>query len=272
MSFHTFDNVARREARRRERELHIARMEEIAASRVNLWDDEEPIAQANRSQERGMWAVAMVAMDNALNRRICIGLLCLATVFAAAAGFIFGFDVGEHDRPILPPDSPQNKPEARYESLLSSILDWDVTPRIVLEDNTTAPGRALHWLAYQDTDVRGPEIVRTRYALATLYFSTHDVETESGALLFWRDQSHWLSSYPVCMWHGVECHDEDTLERVKALNLTSNGLGGTLPSEIALLQLDVHSLDISDNSIEGTIPESLSRLKNLGKSHSCLVW
>jgi hypothetical protein len=130
----------------------------------------------------------------------------------------------------------------------------------------SAQWHALQWLAYKDWETRNIEAVRTRYALATLYFSTHGVETTTGAPLPWHVQTHWLSSYPVCLWHGVQCHEEDnTLERVQSLNLTSNGLGGTLPDELSLLQLDIHFLDLSDNTIEGTIPESLSNLRNLRK-------
>jgi hypothetical protein len=55
------------------------------------------------------------------------------------------------------------------------------------------------------------------------------------------------------------------MERVQSLNLTSNGLAGTLPDELSMLQLDIRVLDVSDNSIEGTIPASLSNLRNLRK-------
>ena len=164
------------------------------------------------------------------------------------------------------------KEDNRYFDLFNVILDWEVTPRSSLEDDTSPQFRALQWLAYDDTGTRNIEAVRTRYALATLYYSTHNVATEGGTLRSWHDETHWLSSYPVCLWHGVECHDEDnTLERVKSLNLTANGMGGTFPDELSMLELDIHFLDISDNGLEGTIPESITKMRNLRKTCPCFV-
>jgi hypothetical protein len=64
--------------------------------------------------------------------------------------------------------------------------------------------------------------------------------------------------------------EEETQGRVVALNLSSNGLAGTLPAEIALLQADLRVLDLSKNDIEGNIPAAIEGLHNLGKSGE--VW
>jgi hypothetical protein len=259
----TFDNVARRDARRQRRENHIARMEELSCPQFDLWDD-EPIAsaigEARLREER-----KVAGSNRILTRQFCGALLCFAMVAAAIAGFSFGLDIGGRDQNVVT-NAPEMNDDARYNSLFNTILDWGVTPQSALEEEGSAQWHALQWLAYKDWETRNIEAVRTRYALATLYFSTHDVETTTSAPLSWHVQTHWLSSYPVCLWHGVQCHEEDnTLERVQSLNLTSNGLGGTLPDELSLLQLDIHFLDLSDNTIEGTIPESLSNLRNLRK-------
>ena len=259
----TFGNHARRDARRREREEHIARMEELVSSELTLWDDDEPIAktmaEARLRQEK-------ISMLDRIPRRPCLVLLCLVSVIAIATGFVVGLDFKERDNGPTNTGAIEISDETRYKTLYNAILDWKVTSRSDLEKDGSAQWRALQWLAYEDTETKNIEAVRTRYALATLYYSTHDVVTASGTLRSWHDQTHWLSSYPVCLWHGVECHDEDnTMERVISLNLTSNGLGGSLPDELTMLELDIQYLDISDNGIESTIPESLAKLKNLRK-------
>lgn len=266
----TFGNHARRDARRREREQHIARMEELVSSDVTLWDDDEPIATAigesRMRHEAQTFGGPFKSAVERLGIRSCITLLCLVSVIVIVAGFIVGLDAGERGDSHAYNGGPEISEEARYESLFNAILDWNVTPRSALENEESAQWRALQWLAYNDTDTKNIEAVRTRYALATLYYSTHDVETTSGTLRSWHDQTYWLSSYPVCFWHGVECHDEDNgMERIISLNLTSNGLGGSLPDEISMLELDIHFLDLGDNGIESTIPTSFSKLKNLRK-------
>ena len=259
----TFDNVARRDARRQRREHYIARMEELSCPQLDLWDD-EPIARAIGEARLREERHVVVASNRILTRQFCGALFCLIAVAATITGFSLGLHIGERDQNVI--TNAPDISDVHYNLLFNTILDWGVTPQNVLEEEGSAQWHALQWLSYKDWETRNIEAVRTRYALATLYFSTHDVDTTMGAPLSWNVQTHWLSSYPVCLWHGVECHDEDnTLERVLSLNLTSNGLGGTLPDELSMLQLDIHYLDLSDNAIEGTIPESLSKLRNLRK-------
>lgn len=272
----TFGNHARRDARRREREQHMARMDELVSSELTLWDDDEPIApsigEARMRQAEEAHGSLWTSAFTRVSRRSCIAILCIIPVIAIAAGFAFGKDVGEHGNGHVYNIEPEIENDNRYSNLFNVILDWEVTPKSALEDDRSAQWRALQWLAYADSSTTNIEAVRTRYALATLYYSTHNVATEGGTLRSWHDETHWLSSYPVCLWHGVECHDEDnTLERVKSLNLTSNGMGGTLPDELSMLELDIHFLDISDNGFEGVIPESITKMRNLRKSRSVSV-
>jgi hypothetical protein len=145
-----------------------------------------------------------------------------------------------------------------------------VTPREILKDSMSAPARALDWLVYEDMNTENVETMRTRFALATLYFETQKPSAGDS----WTNDRHWLSSDPVCLWHGVECLDEHTTTGlVKSLNLSSNGLTGTLPDEIGLLEADIRSLDVSNNAIAGTIPETLFLMKNLGKfeGNICII-
>ncbi len=66
----------------------------------------------------------------------------------------------------------------------------------------------------------------------------------------WANSAGWLNPYAnVCTWFGVTCKDD----RVVGLNLTGNGLAGTLSEKIAdLASLEV--LDLSDNGIGCVFP------------------
>jgi Leucine-rich repeat (LRR) protein len=51
---------------------------------------------------------------------------------------------------------------------------------------------------------------------------------------FWLDSKSWQSEAPICSWSGVHCEDGDLQDTqgITSLKLESNGLSGTLPSEI----------------------------------------
>jgi len=144
----------------------------------------------------------------------------------------------------------------RYNHLFSLVLDWGLTERAALETNNTAQSNALNWLAFRDTTYSDYEILRTRFALATLFFSTRMSSS-------WYNENNWLSTNPVCLWYGVECLDEPGMVGlVQSINLTANGLEGVLPRELALLQLNCRSIDLSYNSIGGAVID-LAPMKNL---------
>lgn len=296
----TFDNAERQHLRRLEREKHIHILDSITSSdstfQLPLGSDNtspvvdalagEPLARpqsedphVSEHQSRLRW------WRN--NKRLIIIILVVVALIAVT--FTFGFDFGENaeskkdaqkDAQTDAQDSPPIHEDdlRRYNKIFSHILDWGVTQRDVLENVSSAPARALHWLSYDDSMVlkhfesgMSAETIRTRYALATLYFSTQkasflkDAFSESS----WEDKTLWLTGFSVCQWFGVECMEDEfgmsSFGRVKDLNLSANGLQGELPDELGLLQLDIRTLDVSDNAIGGTIPESISDLKNLSK-------
>jgi Leucine-rich repeat (LRR) protein len=92
-----------------------------------------------------------------------------------------------------------------------------------------------------------------RVALAALYRSTG-----GGA---WRDHSGWLGrSGTECRWHGVVCDSQESA--VVELRLSSNGLAGEIPPELAgLTRLRV--LDLRSNALDGAIPAELGRADSL---------
>ncbi|XP_035544973.1 receptor kinase-like protein Xa21 isoform X3 [Juglans regia] len=76
--------------------------------------------------------------------------------------------------------------------------------------------------------------------------------------------TNWSSSTSVCNWVGVTCGSRH--QRVIALNLSNNGLVGTIPPHIGNLSFLV-SLSIRNNSFHGSMPNELSHLYHLKLLH-----
>ena len=260
---HTFENNERQQLRRQERERHLSTMNRIAQQAENRVDFVEPPVVDTMSEDGLMHqsdqnndSPSRVFHDQSSRRPTRMGLragVLVALVVAVLAVTLFQT---KQSRLVGGPNVVQN--DEAYNRLVRLILDWKITSRDVLENATSAPARALAWLATPDGGGRtltNLESVRTRYSLATVYYST---EEES-----WKNQQHWLSSFPVCLWWGVECVPSDTeTQLVQALNLSMNGLEGALPLELSLLQGDLASLDVSHNELTGSLPD-LGTLRNL---------
>lgn len=297
----TFENAERLHTRRLDREKHMTILETIddmdgtflppisnTNDRLSVVDALSglPLAEpppgeryhgTDRPRRHFRWCRS--------NMYVILGTVAVAVIILVT--FVVGFDVGEEkeaqqlqevgDEETDRSPFREDKSLERYNDLFSQILDWKTTPRTVLEDVASAPGRALNWLAYEDVLTANShlagisvETIRTRYALATLYFSTQKASFVSDALgsSSWIEKSNWLSPFPVCKWYGITCLDSKAglqLGLVSELNLTRNGLEGRLPNEMGLLLLDIKLLDLSSNSINGMIPESLQMLENLSK-------
>jgi len=172
--------------------------------------------------------------------------------------------VGSGDRPQFG-EHVIFEDDIRYNQLYNAILDWGYTAIDVLENENSPQGRALKWLSDEDIETNDVEVARTRFALAALYFSTHNIADDSGTPATWHTQTNWLSNNPVCFWYGVECIEGGFFGRVQALNLSSNGLAGTIAQEIGPLETDIRVLDLGNNSIRGPLPKSIAALEKLGK-------
>ena len=97
----------------------------------------------------------------------------------------------------------------------------------------------------------------TKYSLAFLFISWFG--------LSWTNNDRWLTSDPVCKWHGVECSAQSDLI---SLDLSENILQGTIPSEISLLtslqHLNLKNREISRGSgLSGSIPTNLFAFSDL---------
>ncbi|CAM0150307.1 unnamed protein product [Urochloa decumbens] len=83
--------------------------------------------------------------------------------------------------------------------------------------------------------------------------------------------SAWNTSSDLCHWPGVRCSRKHK-DRVTALNLSSQGLSGTITPSIGNLTF-LRILDLSSNKLQGEIPSSignLPRLQHLNLSNNLL--
>ena len=123
---------------------------------------------------------------------------------------------------------------------------------------------ALKWIIDEDElkmDANDKNLVQ-RYVLALLYFSTSGNN--------WDSSFNWLSEYSECEWwdefhssktnNGITCAEGG---KVEIINLRSNGLLGTIPSEIVLLGFDLKELLLNENSLSGTLPTEIGDLSGL---------
>lgn len=271
----TFDNVAKQQARKRERERQLAVMEQAAACTVRdlLWEDDVNIAPIARRMEpspprRTTQRVAK-RRNMAISIAVCLFVLVMIITGLGVGRGGKGAKQGFGESTLHEYDKNSR---SRYNQLYDAIIEWGLTSQVTLNDSNTPQARALEWLTSVDVNTDNFEVARTRYALTVLYFSTNEIDEASGATSRWKSQLHWRSSFPVCLWHGVECFEEDnTLGHVRALNLSSNGLAGTIPQEIGLLFSDLQVLDLGNNDITGSIPPTIEHLESLGKSLAAVL-
>jgi hypothetical protein len=132
---------------------------------------------------------------------------------------------------------------------------------------------ALSWMAFEDqhfvsspasvSNLRFAGVDKTstalvpliqRYVIALLYFMWDGSN--------WTTTTNWLSpTLSECHWSGVVC-DKDTGRSVVELNFHAVGLAGTIPKEIAKLNV-LRILDLSDNLLRGPLPQAFYNLANL---------
>jgi hypothetical protein len=150
---------------------------------------------------------------------------------------------------------------------------------IQLDDRSSPQFKALQWISV-DSARKGGSIAYTmdaslqRYALATLYFALGGNEngnsnaaglsstpSSSSSSSLWTNDDAWLSTVVnVCDWYGITCDSSETA--VLGIDMTSNGLQGTLPIELKLLKY-LQNVTLPNNSISGTLPPEYSELNEL---------
>ena len=130
--------------------------------------------------------------------------------------------------------SAESEPEQELESEPPAVV---VDPEEFVESiekKETAQAKALNWIAnYDKAKLRSDHpYLKVRYSLATFFFATSD----EGAN--WKRKDNWLSGMGYCDWYGIECDEGeygDGNGKVRVLNLTDNGLSGTIVPEVGFL-------------------------------------
>ena len=136
--------------------------------------------------------------------------------------------------------------------LPQSFLQLQRLETIAFGDNESvcAPGTPVFvaWLE-QAENARGSYCNESdRTVLESLY----DATAGTG----WIESAGWSSKSTIGEWHGVTA---DSLGRVTTLDLTSNGLSGTLPRSLGeLTQMSV--LRLGGNALAGRLPLPLAKL------------
>ena len=107
-----------------------------------------------------------------------------------------------------------------------------------------------------DLDATNPDDqqeITERFILNTLFFAT-DGEA-------WDVNSEWTAATDICSpWFGIVCQNNTVTE----VSLNTNGLFGTIPSEISGLS-NLRTFDVGANILFGAIPETIGEMTMLGK-------
>ena len=112
-------------------------------------------------------------------------------------------------------------------------------------DSTMDPRvRAASWLMNVDHD--DTELyLRDRFALAVLYYATGGPH--------WMQQTNWMTSVSLCSWERISCNTMPYPPLLKEMDLSNNGLTGTVPTAVSLLS-ELGVLWLNGNNLTGTIP------------------
>jgi hypothetical protein len=149
---------------------------------------------------------------------------------------------GRDSRPTQPPSSAPTS--SVVTEFMNSFPSYSM--ELAKNDSDSAQTRALTWLQ-GDPLYNEYELYRLyqRYALAVLYYAT------DGA--YWNSNRGWMSNASECSWYtalnGDICGKSS---RLLKLNLDSNRLDGSIPTELELLT-DLEYMGLWDDTLSGTI-------------------
>ena len=89
----------------------------------------------------------------------------------------------------------------------------------------------------------------------------------------WTKSTDWLSASGFCQWHGIVCHPDVMSSNpnshfnddfhVAILNLTDNNIHGEVPREMFVALNKMQALDLSGNGLGGSIGTEIGELKEL---------
>lgn len=192
-------------------------------------------------------------------------LTCLCGTFfwllALGSFAIFGYYVYDFIKNFRPsaPAAPIDSPAQEHSEVIKTVLmKHGILTESDLDDPNSPQAAAFQWIK-EDTSQTSSEkhhpFLGQRYSLAVVYYSMRGDQ--------WTNSEGWLSNEGYCQWYGVQCLGTDTIIEqnnhngpVFELNLSSNGMRGTIPTELNTFK-DLFFLDLQDNQLVGTIPTDL---------------
>ena len=129
----------------------------------------------------------------------------------------------------------------------------------------------LRILNMEDTGVCAPDDAEFRQWLGTISFQGNTCADDGlglGALYLttggenWTDNTNWLNeSEPLSQWYEVSVNSQG---RVTGIDLSGNGLSGSVPPSLGYSVSELKTLDLSDNPmLTGMLPLSLMNLSEL---------
>jgi hypothetical protein len=192
--------------------------------------DREVAAQRerHRTEQEGEIPEAEILIEKnhcSTRVKICSGVaVALLVALAIVLGTVIPRALQELAEPTEPPTPSPQEVRKELESFLSGASFDNGT---ALQAPSTPQNEALIWLANNtNLDTYSDEKKIQRYVLATLFYSTNGTS--------WEGNARWLSDSDECDWYNKgagSCKKGATVE----LDLSSNGLFGTIPNELAFL-------------------------------------
>ena len=129
-------------------------------------------------------------------------------------------------QPIVPPSIPET------DVLLQLLSRYSTDDGASLRDPASPQFAAMQWIRTpNNAGIYSDHRFLTRYALASLYFSTSGGD--------WTTSTGWLSPAHECDWYSGRPNSPscDEAGNIIEIDLTENNLQGTLPPELTLLSL-----------------------------------
>ncbi len=222
-------------------------------------------ARHSRSQSRSLFSMCTRPCSNISKWDIFYLSLSVLILIATATYVGLKMTTGNGKSPSSPSITwaPTSAPVAPTREQQVQELVLTATSDQVLSNKKSPQYRAYQWILNDDPrHVSGddPDLLQ-RYILAILYFSTNNT---TRAATTWINAHEWMSLQHECNWFGIGCEEEALITlaagaavgqslftqqfpdnslpqhkskgKIILINLTSNGLRGTLPKEISMLQ------------------------------------
>ena len=199
--------------------------------------------------------------EKSIRRRVFVLCFIIVAVTVISVSLAVVKSPGAPDVVASATNYPTTSPSMAPTFIKDDILSY--TANLSGSEAVSTPGTPQHsavgWLSTFDTFSEGfNELFDQRYAMVTFFYSLGGED--------WLEQDSWLApDMHECEWSAaIFCNADGTGRRiVSGLDLTKNGLLGSLPAEIGLTT-QLEFLRLSKNQIQGTVPSELFVLPVLG--------